>query len=50
MVLGRRRFTLQDDVRGVLTVVAMGLLSLAALTAVLGLILLLVTPETRGTP
>lgn len=41
MVLGRRRFTWRADVRGVATVVALGLVTLAVSTLVIGLVLLL---------
>jgi hypothetical protein len=40
MVLGRRRFTLRDDVRGVLTVLGLGLATFVGLTLVMGLVLL----------
>jgi hypothetical protein len=40
MVLGRRRFTWRDDIRGVLTVVGLGITTLAGLTLVMGLVLL----------
>jgi len=41
MVLGRRRFTWRADVRGVATVVGLGLVTLGASTLVMGLVLLL---------
>jgi hypothetical protein len=50
MVLGRRRFVWRDDVRGVVTVAVLGILSIAALVAVLGAILVLVGDGRSGTP
>lgn len=41
MVVGRRRFTWRDDVRGVMTVVALGLLTIGGSTLVLLAITLL---------
>jgi hypothetical protein len=41
MVVGRRRFSWWDDVRGVATVTALGLLTLIAATLLIGLVLLL---------
>ena len=41
MVLGRRRFTWRADVRGVATVVVLGLATLTASALVIGLVLLL---------
>ena len=41
MVLGRRRFTWRDDVRGALTVMGLGIATLGGLTLVMGAVLLL---------
>lgn len=41
MVLGRRRFTWRADVRGVVTVVALGTITLSASALVMGVVLLL---------
>ena len=41
MVLGRRRLTWRSDVRGVATVVILGLVTLAVSAVVMGVVLLL---------
>jgi len=41
MVLGRRRFTWRADVRGVATVVGLGLITLAVSALIMGMVLLL---------
>jgi len=41
MVLGRRRFTWRSDVRGVVTVVVLGLLTLGGAAVIVLLVLLL---------
>lgn len=41
MVLGRRRFTWRSDLRGVVTVVSLGLLTMAVAAGVMALVLVL---------
>jgi hypothetical protein len=41
MVVGRRHFTLRNDLRGVLTVTWLGLVTLAVAGALMGVVLLL---------
>jgi hypothetical protein len=41
MVVGRRRFTWRDDVRGVATVAALGLLTLSVSAVLMAVVLLL---------